>query len=175
MREGHREGGRHRTRSRLRALSCRHRARRGARTHRPRDRERSRSRTLNRLSHPGAPCIPHFKQVTVWHSWGGGLVVGLKPSKQRGRMLRCPQAGERAGSTEQSLPVPPPRKNILLQRWPRVGNVRSSRSLARGSVGTQWEKQGGRGRQGATRLGWPDKIEDAQLISNSRARRCSVG
>ena len=38
------------------APSCQPRAWRGARTHRPRDRDLSRSRTLNRLSHPGAPC-----------------------------------------------------------------------------------------------------------------------
>ena len=37
------------------ALSCQHRARRGARTHGPRDHDLSRSRPLNRLSHPGAP------------------------------------------------------------------------------------------------------------------------
>ena len=50
-----RERGRHRIRSRLQALSCQHRARRGARTHRPWDHDLSRSWTLNRLSHPGAP------------------------------------------------------------------------------------------------------------------------
>ena len=50
-----RERGRHRIQSRLQVLSCRHRARRGARTHEPRDHDLSRSRTLNRLSHPGAP------------------------------------------------------------------------------------------------------------------------
>ena len=49
-----RERGRPRIRSRLQALSCQHRARRGARTHRLRDHDLSRSRTLNRLSHPGA-------------------------------------------------------------------------------------------------------------------------
>ena len=55
--ERERERGRHRIRSRLRAPSCQHRARRGARTHRPRDHDPSRSRTLNRLSHPGAPLL----------------------------------------------------------------------------------------------------------------------
>ena len=56
-----RERGRHRIRSRLQALSCQHRARRGARTHRPWDHDLSRSRTLNRLSHPGAPTGTHYK------------------------------------------------------------------------------------------------------------------
>ena len=41
--------------SRLHALSCQHRARRGARTREPRDHDLSQSRTLNRLSHSGAP------------------------------------------------------------------------------------------------------------------------
>ena len=40
------ERGRHRIQSKLQALSCQHRDRCGARTHRPRDRD---------LSHPGAP------------------------------------------------------------------------------------------------------------------------
>uniref|UniRef100_A0ABI7WRF1 Nuclear receptor coactivator 4 N-terminal domain-containing protein n=3 Tax=Felis catus TaxID=9685 RepID=A0ABI7WRF1_FELCA len=48
-----REGDR--IRSRLRALSCQHRARHGARTHGPQDQDLSRSWTPNRLSHPGAP------------------------------------------------------------------------------------------------------------------------
>ena len=52
-----RERGRHRIPSRLQALSCQHRARRGARTHGPRDHDLSRSQTLNRLSHPGAPSL----------------------------------------------------------------------------------------------------------------------
>ena len=46
---------RHRIGSRLQALSCQHRARRGARTHEPQDHDLSRSWMLNRLSHPGAP------------------------------------------------------------------------------------------------------------------------
>ena len=52
-------GGGHRIRSRLQAPSRQHRARRGARTHKPRDRGLSRIRTLNRPSHPGAPSCPH--------------------------------------------------------------------------------------------------------------------
>ena len=50
-----RERGRHRIWSRLQALSCRHRAWRGAQTHKPRDHDLSRCRTLNRLSRPGIP------------------------------------------------------------------------------------------------------------------------
>uniref|UniRef100_A0ABI7W7A4 Uncharacterized protein n=1 Tax=Felis catus TaxID=9685 RepID=A0ABI7W7A4_FELCA len=50
-----RERGRHRIRNRLQALSCQHRARRGARTHGPRDHDLSRSWTPNRLSHSGTP------------------------------------------------------------------------------------------------------------------------
>ena len=50
-----RERGRHRIRSRLQALSCQHRAWRGARTHKPWDHDLNRSRMLNQLDHPGAP------------------------------------------------------------------------------------------------------------------------
>ena len=52
-----RERGRHRIWSRLQALSCQHRVWCGARTPEPWDHDLSWSRTLNRLSHPGAPCI----------------------------------------------------------------------------------------------------------------------
>ena len=55
-----RERGRHRIGNRLQALSCQHRARRGARTHRLWDHDLSQSQTLNRLSHPGAPQEAHF-------------------------------------------------------------------------------------------------------------------
>ena len=41
--------------SRFQVPSCRHGARRGARTHGPRQPDLSRSRTLNRLSQPGVP------------------------------------------------------------------------------------------------------------------------
>ena len=50
-----RERGRPRIRSRLQAPSCQHRARHGARSHKPWDGDLSWSRTLNWLSHPGAP------------------------------------------------------------------------------------------------------------------------
>ena len=50
-----RERGRHRVRSRLQVLSCQHRARGGAQTHKSRDHDLSRSRRSNWQSHPGAP------------------------------------------------------------------------------------------------------------------------
>ena len=53
-----REGGRRRIGNRLQSLSCKHRARRGARTPGPRDHDLSGSRMLNRLSHPGTPLLP---------------------------------------------------------------------------------------------------------------------
>ena len=56
--EGQRE--RHRTWSRLQALSCQHRTWQSARTCEPRDRDLSRSQSLNRLSHPGTPAIAIF-------------------------------------------------------------------------------------------------------------------
>ena len=70
-REGaERKRERDRVQSRLQAPSCRHRARRGARTHQLCDQDLSRSQTPHRLSHPGAPsnlCIlnaqPHLSIV----------------------------------------------------------------------------------------------------------------
>ena len=59
-----RERHRHRFRSRLQALSCQHRARRGAQTHQLRDHDLSRSWLPNRLSHPGAPKFRHFCELT---------------------------------------------------------------------------------------------------------------
>ena len=50
----------YRIRSRLQALSCRHRTQRGARTHGPQDHDLSRSQTFNRLSHVGAPQLKSF-------------------------------------------------------------------------------------------------------------------
>ena len=60
MNGGGSERGRHRMGNRLQALSCQHRARRGARTHGPWDHDPSRSWPLNRLSHPGAPILFYF-------------------------------------------------------------------------------------------------------------------
>ena len=56
-----RERRRHRILSRLQALSCQHRDRRGARIHGLRDTDLNRSQTLNPLSHPGAPTAEHFE------------------------------------------------------------------------------------------------------------------
>ena len=75
--EWRRERGRHRIGSRLQALSCQPRARRGARTHRPWDHDLSRSRTLNWLSHPDAPRVdlesPHHRKIVCdyaqWQVW----------------------------------------------------------------------------------------------------------
>ena len=63
-----RERGRHRIGSRLQALSCRHRAPRGARTHEPRDHDLSQSWTLNRLSHSGAPFQLFLLSYSAWVS-----------------------------------------------------------------------------------------------------------
>ena len=62
--EGQRERGRRRIRSRLRALSCLHKALCKAQTREPRDHDLSRNRTLNRLSHPGAPRSIFLKAIT---------------------------------------------------------------------------------------------------------------
>ena len=48
--------------NRLQALSCQHRARCGAWTHKLWDHDLSLSQTLNRLSHPGAPRDTDFKE-----------------------------------------------------------------------------------------------------------------
>ena len=63
MNGGRSERGRHRIRNRLQALSCQHRAWRGARTHGPQDHDLSRSRPLNRLSHPGTPVVVVLKYI----------------------------------------------------------------------------------------------------------------
>ena len=63
MNGGGSERGRHRIWNRLQALSCQHRAWRGARTHGPRDHDLSRSRPLNRLSHPGSPVLIMFNEI----------------------------------------------------------------------------------------------------------------
>ena len=55
------------------ALSCQHRARRGARTHGPWDHDLSQSRTPNWLSHPGAPRWVLFFFI---HSGTRCLLVG---------------------------------------------------------------------------------------------------
>ena len=67
--------GRHRIRSRLQALSCQHRARRRARTHRPWDHDLSRSWTLNPLSHPGAPHVTFLSFALCLPLWCSGPVA----------------------------------------------------------------------------------------------------
>ena len=57
---GRKEGGGHRMWNRLQALSCQHRARCGAQTHKPWDHDLSRCQMLNQLSHPGAPIFFFF-------------------------------------------------------------------------------------------------------------------
>ena len=66
-----RERGVHRIQSRLQALSCQHRGRRGAWTHEPWDHDLSWSRMLTWLRHPGAP-------TGVVHFWGEGGIICLK-------------------------------------------------------------------------------------------------
>ena len=58
--------GRQRIGSRLQALSCQHRVRRGALTQKPWDHDLSWSQTLNRLSHPGAPRYPMSFDWSIW-------------------------------------------------------------------------------------------------------------
>ena len=58
-----RERGRYRIQSKLRALSCQHRARHGARTHIPWDHDLSWSWTLNWLNHPHAPVMYNFLKL----------------------------------------------------------------------------------------------------------------
>ena len=69
---GEGQRGRHRIWNRLQALSCQHRARRGAQTHGPWDHDLSQSWLLNWLSHPGAPSFSTFKNlsfsVALWNS-----------------------------------------------------------------------------------------------------------
>ena len=63
-----RDRGRHRIGSRLQAPRGQHRARRGARTHKPRDHDLSGSRTPHWLSHSRAPlcCDFNFKDCSQW-------------------------------------------------------------------------------------------------------------
>ena len=68
------ERERHRIGTRLQALNCQHRARRGARTHELWDDDLSQSRALNWLSHPGAPII----FLNAWLSMKSGLIKGCR-------------------------------------------------------------------------------------------------
>ena len=86
-----RERGRHGIWNRLQALSCQHRARRGAWTHRPRDHDLSRSRTPNRLSHPGTPGTickrrgknPHPGLMRAMHLMVVGIRTGVSHPEQK--------------------------------------------------------------------------------------------
>ena len=147
MREGRgRDRGRHRIRSSLQALSCQHRARRGARTHRPRDHDPTRSWPLNRQSHPGAE----------QERFGGSLYTGqtrvpkrasyrvaqqhsaLRASRQdtgSGRkavfsesVAYCTRMGQDAGISAQREAPPPPAK-LLRGEWGRRREDRRTRPL----------------------------------------------
>ena len=64
--EGQRKRGRHRIGSRPQALSCQHRAQRGARTQEQQDHDLDRSWTLKQLSHPDAPVYVIFKKFNIY-------------------------------------------------------------------------------------------------------------
>ena len=72
------ERGRHRIQSRLQALSCQHRARRGARTHELWDHDLSRSWTLNRLSYPDTPLYLFWER-----GWGRVSRGGAERGRHR--------------------------------------------------------------------------------------------
>ena len=124
------ERGRHRIRSTFQALSHQHRARPGARTHKPQDHDPTRSRTLNRLSPPGAPSLASkgLSREQVPSSVGRGeAVVHLSPRgvDRAGRAGReavgyvfspqCGASGSGRGNliSERSRPEPPPPRASL--------------------------------------------------------------
>ena len=77
-----RERRRHRIWSRIEALSCQHRARRGTWTHKPQYHDLSWSQMLSRLSHPGAPTSDFiFKFMYLFERVGEGYREG-----ERGRI-----------------------------------------------------------------------------------------
>ena len=96
----------HRIWNRLQALSCQHRARRGARIHGPRDRDLSRSRTLNRLSHPGAPGCVYFKTRQQLSPCDSGEASGVSGSLHT-QSLRCLFGGHTRDSWARSAPSCP--------------------------------------------------------------------
>ena len=98
-----RERGRHRIRSRLQAPSCQHRARCGARTHKPWDHDLSWSRMLNWLS---PPAFKHFFLMFIYF-W----------EEERDRAWAG--EGQREGETQNLKQVP--------------GSELSAQSLTRGS------------------------------------------
>ena len=89
-----RERGRPRIRSRLQALSCQHRAWRGAQTHRLWDHDLSWSWLPNRLSHPGAPKTFFLMLIYFWErkteqEWGRGRERGRHRIGSRFQALSC--------------------------------------------------------------------------------------
>ena len=96
MSRGGGERGRHRIRNRLQALSCQHRARRGARTPRPRDRDRAEVGHLTD-SVPQALRSSLVKMDTFFNLWGS---LGIsRTTAVRGR-------GDDSAVSEASLGVP---------------------------------------------------------------------
>ena len=111
-----RERGRHRIRSGLQALSCQHRARRGAQTREPRDHDLSRSRTLNRLSHPGAP-----KPILIGRGVRNpGTYKGEDDVKTQGGRRPSTSQGEKPGTD------PSPKKEPTLSTpWSCTSSLQS--------------------------------------------------
>ena len=95
--EGQRERGRHRIGSRLQALSCQHRARHGARAHKPWDHDLSWSWMLNQLSYPDTPLLKCFnvferereRERERRRVSGGGAERGRPRIRSRLQALSC--------------------------------------------------------------------------------------
>ena len=99
-----RKRGRHRSRSRLQALSCQHTARRGARTHEPWNHDLSQSRTLNQRSHPGCPSAYYLLNETLTR--GAWVAQSVKrPASAQVMISRFVSSSPTSGSalTAQSL------------------------------------------------------------------------
>ena len=103
-----RETGRHRIWSRLQALSCQHRARHGAWTHKPRDHHLSQSWTLNGLSHRGAPEELLFnahlffeRETETEYELGRGRERGRLNPQNRLQALSCQHRARRGAWTRE--------------------------------------------------------------------------
>ena len=70
-----REGDTQREGDRLQALSCQHRAWRGAQTHKPRGHDLSWSQTPNQLSYPGTP-----NDITIVIVWISDILINIRLS-----------------------------------------------------------------------------------------------
>ena len=114
MRERGRETGRHRIPSRLQALSHQHSARHGARTHGLQNHDRSWSRTLNRLRHPGAPCLFIFETE--------------RRERERERESERAWVGKGQGERETRNPKPAPGSELSAQGPKRGSNSWTVRS-----------------------------------------------